>query len=291
MKIFISLIIMFAFSCGHDAPTKQPTERNPFPLPQPNPKPQPQPQPQPKPQPKPQPDPYSCIKEGGNLGKKGQYQVRANIRGQIKTYEPVSDCKKPVVAFNNGTGAQCLFYRSVFENLASHGYFVACYESTMTGNGNQCLKALQAGFDRDDTYIDRAAVLGHSQGGGATIACLWKAEKAFEGVYFAGIPMQPAIGMNFPEASRALRELESPTFFITGDRDTVIRPSGVARGYSQIKAEKFWYECRTGCTHFNVQEWTKAAAPAYFNWKLFGHDDAMEFIQKLPQTQYWRKVK
>ena len=292
----ILILLCFALSCGSEEPKPVPGP-NPYPLPSPkpnpnpNPKPNPIPNPIPKPDPKPDPDADSCIQRGSDLKSRGSYRVRYASKGAVKYWEPVASCKKPVIAWMNGTTATCRYYNDIGQRLASHGFLTVCYESPNTGSGEQCIKSMKIGFQRDDTYIDRAGMLGHSQGGGATIACLFKAEKLWgDTTFFAGIPVQPAVGMNYPNARTALAQIKSPTLWTTGDRDMVIRTSRVRPAYQAFKAEKLWLESTGGCSHFNQGEWTKTVAPAYFKWKLFGHEDAKEFVLGLERTKYWRRL-
>ena len=53
------------------------------------------------------------------------------------------DVKWPVLHFSNGTEL-CMFYNSVLQQWASHGFIATCYETTQSGSGSACVNAVEA---------------------------------------------------------------------------------------------------------------------------------------------------
>ncbi|HVW29148.1 MAG TPA: hypothetical protein VHC69_27470 [Polyangiaceae bacterium] len=86
--------------------------------------------------------------------------------------------KIPVISWANGTCAQPEGYGPLLRYVASYGFFVIAANSREVGTGKEVLHALDyaaaANMDPKSPYygkldLDKVGVMGHSQGGGATV--------------------------------------------------------------------------------------------------------------------------
>ena len=87
--------------------------------------------------------------------------------------------KIPVISWANGTCAQPEGYGILLRYVASYGFFIIAANSRETGTGKEALHALDfakaANDDPSSPYyghldLSKVGVMGHSQGGGATVA-------------------------------------------------------------------------------------------------------------------------
>lgn len=271
MRIFVSILALTLISC--------------FPKP-----PDPVPPPTPTPDPEPEPPTRLCVKSSG-ISSSGPYQVRSATEGRVKIYEPItSGCKTPILIYNNGTGARCSIYARMNRYFASHGFLVACYESTNTGSGNQCISAIKTLKRKYSSKVtNMIAVSGHSQGGGAAHACHYKAEKEFPNDDVISVSHAPAHGMNFRSYTSAYPEIDGAVVMLSGSRDSIVRHSWVRRGYTRIRSEKYWYDYQ-GANHFNVYTRTQSAVVAFGTWKFAGNKDAENYFKGLPSTSNYRDM-
>ena len=125
----------------------------------------------------------SCLPSSGDPSQKGQYAVKNVGSGRTKIYAPEGlpeGCKVPILHFSNGTGASCIFYTSVLQHWASHGFIATCYESPITGSGTPCMDAIDETLSQLPDIADptKFGSSGHSQGGGASITCTYLLEQS-----------------------------------------------------------------------------------------------------------------
>ena len=203
-----------------------------------------------------------------------------------------SGCKVPVLHFSNGTGA-CMFYNSVLQQWASHGFIATCYETTQSGSGSACVNAVEAAVSAYPDLADatKYGSSGHSQGGGAAVTCTYLLENKFgNSAKVAGHAVEPAHGMNRRSYKSEYRTIESPVFMFNGSRDTVVPKSWVGDGYDELTGEVYWYQGE-GISHMNPQSHAAESGVAWFRWKLLGDDRAKSYFLDLPNTRRWSEVK
>ena len=202
-------------------------------------------------------------------------------------------CKVPIVHLANGTGATCGTYGTVLTRLASHGFFATCYENPNTGQGTQCVMALETSMMMYPDLIDkRIGSTGHSQGGGASFTCLQRAEAKWGDSYvYAGLAMQPASGFGDSPANWASMYgmIKSPMFMFNGTADILVSAGWVRQAFNAMSDsnETYWWTA-IGSTHIPVPntETAQVAVP-WFRWKLLGDKAACEAFKKLPDGAYW----
>lgn len=221
----------------------------------------------------------------------GRYEVRRSGSGRVKIYEPSNfpdECKMPVVHLANGTGANCSFYSSISEHLASHGFLVSCYESSSTGSGMGCIRALDTLFSEyGDRVVGKFGSTGHSQGGGAAITCGYLAEQKYgDKLDIAIHAIEPAHGMSRASWKSEYPSIESPVFMLSGSSDTVVSSGWVRQGYEILKAPTYWYVAR-GASHMNAQPWAAESALIWFRWQLLGDNAAGQKLMKLTEDRRW----
>lgn len=290
-KFFRPIIIfipLFAVSCGSDE-RPAPVPRKPIPAPSPK-------LPAPKPVPPKEPSPPAvnyCVKPNQSFKQNGIYRFKRSKVRNIVVYKPItnSDCKMPIMTNCNGTGASQLFYREVLERFATHGYFVAAYETPQSGSGKEALTAVEYAMREENTDDNLVATIGHSQGGQCSASVTYELERKYPNILVASIHGEPAYGMSRPDYTRIVPQIKSPVFVISGSRDTVVPRSWVSRGWKLLKTEdRFWYEAQ-GATHMNPQAWFAAGGLAFSNMVLFDYDDAREvFLNRMPASREWRVI-
>lgn len=288
-KFFRNVFIFIAllnFSCGRDErPLPVPKEPVPAPKPDlPNPKPVP---------PKKDPTVEYCVNPNQSFEREGEYRYRSFKDGNIVVYMPItgSDCKMPIMTNCNGTGTRQIFYRRILERFASHGYFVASYETPRSGSGKEALTAVEYAMSQENVDKDLVAAIGHSQGGQCVASVTYELERKYPKILVAAIHGQPAYGMSRPDYVSILPKIKSPTFVINGSLDSTVPRSWVQSGWRLLSMEnKWWYEAQ-GATHFNPHPWFAAGGLAFSNMVLFDYDDAKdEFLNRMPQSQYWKII-
>lgn len=162
----------------------------------------------------------------------------------------------PVVVFLHGFTALGWFYGTLAESLARQGYVVAAPNTaqfsftTLVDDGAAMMTALRAantkagGFLRGALDLGRAAVGGHSMGGGAAIAVLTRHVGYRCGVGLAPIHVAAASGVNTPVC----------ILHGTGDRILPYRASGLAlyRAIRSYRHVKVLHLLGKNCNHLNV---------------------------------------
>ena len=224
----------------------------------------------------------------------GPFQVSVNQTGAVNTYVPSNlpgGCKAPMVHFNNGTGATCAYYNNISQHLASYGFLVACYESTNTGSGEQCITAIETLYSNNKNIADMGKIgtTGHSQGGSAALTCLYLAENKWPNSKFAAHAIEPAHGMNRNTWQGEYPQIKSPVFMFSGSNDTLVSSDWVGWGYGLLNSETVWFEAE-GATHFNPHGWAMSSSVAWFRWKLLDDNKAGSTLMGYPNNQYWNAV-
>ena len=224
----------------------------------------------------------------------GPFQVSASQQGAVNTYVPSnlpSGCKAPMVHFNNGTGATCAYYDNINRHLASYGFLVACYESTNTGSGEQCITAIESLYNSNKNIADigKIGTTGHSQGGSAALTCLYLAENKWPNSKFAAHAIEPAHGMNRNTWQGEYPQIKSPVFMFSGSDDNLVSSDWVGWGYGLLNSEAVWFEAE-GATHFNPHGWAMSSSVAWFRWKLLGDEQAGATLMGYPNNRFWNAV-
>lgn len=241
--------------------------------------------------------PTGCLGGVENYQFGGRYDVETDSDGRVNFWAPDPDqlpegCTVPIIHHANGTGGRCSGYSSIFRQLASHGFIVACYEDTRTGAGEQCIEAVDAAYDRYPFASNKIGFTGHSQGGGAAFICTANAEDRWGFTHtIAGHAQEPASG--YGEAPSDWRSvysgIRSPMFMFNGSRDTLVSESWVQRGFDALASstEAYFYEA-VGARHIPTPNDEAAeSALAWFLWKLEGDQDACRYFKDMPNTSRW----
>jgi predicted alpha/beta-hydrolase family hydrolase len=244
----------------------------------------------------PEPGPSAgCLDGITNYKEKGKFTFKTETSGAVKIWVPdvPAGCKVPVVHLANGTGASCSSYGAVLTHLASHGFLATCYENTNTGQGTQCIMALETTIMKHPELADnKIGSTGHSQGGGAAFMCLQRAEEKWgDAKIYAGHSMEPASGFGDSPANWAsfYAKIKSPMFMFNGSSDILVSASWVGDAFNALPdtTESYWYEA-TGAAHIPVPtSWTQESAVAWFRWKLLGDKAACEYFKKMPDGDQW----
>lgn len=178
--------------------------------------------------------------------------------------------RKPAIVWLNGTNARCSNYARAISYMKRQGYEVECPESRNTGNGRECLQEIDKLWARGYRHI---GVAGHSQGGGGSFACAYRAERKYN-AEFPVIGVEPAHGMNLVGGvQRVYPQIKSPSFQWHGSRDTIVSKRWVSTGYRALEAEKYWLEA-TGARHIPTPTTWINESIVFFDWKLKGESDA-----------------
>jgi len=237
----------------------------------------------------------SCLDGTTNFKDRGRFSYRTQTVGAVKLWVPnvPSGCRVPVVHLANGTGARCSTYGSILTHLASHGFLAVCYENANTGQGTQCITALETAISRyPDLVDDKIGSTGHSQGGGAAFMCLQRAEAKWgESKIYAGLAMEPASGFGDSPVNWAsyYGRIRSPMFMFNGSADVLVSASWVRSAYDAMadSTETYWYEA-TGAAHIPIPtRWTQESAVAWFRWKLLDDSTACQYFKNMPAGRDW----
>ena len=190
---------------------------------------------------------------------------------------------KAAVVWLNGTNARCAMYFAAISNMRRQGYEVRCPESRNTGSGTECLGEIDKLWAQGYRKI---GVAGHSQGGGGSFACAYRAEQKYK-AEFPVIGVQPAHGMNLVGGVRRIYpQIKSPSFQWHGSRDNLVSKQWVGSGYNALAAEKYWLEA-VGARHVPVPtQWINESI-VFFDWKLKGESE--EAFKKLVNKPTWGK--
>lgn len=236
-----------------------------------------------------------CLDGVTDYKTKGKFTYTAETSGQVKMWVPKvpAGCKVPVVHLANGTTANCGNYRPILEHLASHGFYAVCYEDPNTGQGTQCITALETAIQKHPELADdKIGSTGHSQGGGAAFMCLTRAEEKWGNAkIYAGHSMEPASGYGDSPSNWAsyYAKIKSPMFMFNGTDDVLVSASWVQDAFNAMddSTETYWYEA-TGAAHIPVPtSWTQESTVVWFRWKLLGDKKACEYFKNMPMGNQW----
>jgi len=221
--------------------------------------------------------------------------TKANI--EVITYIPAipEGCKVPVLHFSNGTYGTCAFgeYVKVFEHMASHGFIVSCFESQQTGSGKQCMNALDIVHENYENLVaDKIGSMGHSQGGGGSLACIkFAQDKWGEEKIFAVQAIEPAHGMNNLEFKSQYPKINSSVFILSGDSDLLVSHEMIEKGYVLLNSETYWFEAKDTQHILGISGPINNSAIPWFRWKLLSDAAAGKLFNELHLTDSWTKIK
>jgi pimeloyl-ACP methyl ester carboxylesterase len=241
------------------------------------------------------PAPEDCIDGGSNYRQSGRFGFKTRSVGSVKLWLPdvPRGCKVPVIHLANGTGGTCSTYSAILQHLASHGFLTTCYESPNTGQGTQCIKALDTAYrEYPELAADKIGSMGHSQGGGAAFMCVYRAEQKWgDAKQIAGLAMEPANGFGDAPSDYEsyYAKIRSPMFMFNGSFDVLVSASWVRQGFEALPArtEAYWYEAK-GAAHIPIPtRWTEESSAAWFRWKLQGDRDACAYFKRMPLSMDW----
>ena len=246
MRFTILLLILCA--CGFDEEKKTVNLTDPpgatIPigdiLPKPTPKPDPKPIPDSKPSPSSDfPDLIPCTNPDRYI------RAGASFKG----------CKGSTRLFilNNGTNANCWFYRRVIDAAVRKGYYTVCPNSAWTGSGEPAMRAIR--WIMTKAEINNVLITGHSQGGAATVAVSRILQKDYPYIKTGILAIQPAWWMT-PYFTDRAPKLPGRKIIACGSRDTTVPCAGVYNGYRLFKEPKEFHTINAG--HLNPQrEWIR----------------------------------
>jgi hypothetical protein len=230
----------------------------------------------------------ACLQGITGYSEEGPFSFETARSGSVNLWIPdvPAGCKVPVVHLANGTGARCSSYGAILEHLASHGFLATCYENTNTGQGTQCVEAIETALNEyPDLADNKIGSTGHSQGGGAAVVCVYRAEEKWgTSMKYAGHAMEPAHGFGDAPSDYAslYAQIESPIFMFNGSRDTLVSASWVGQGFRALNdsVEAYWYTA-VGAAHIPVPtSWTQESATAWFRWKLLDDKQACTYFKE-----------
>jgi hypothetical protein len=241
----------------------------------------------------------TCLEGVIDFVARGPYAFEATEVGSVKVWVPdlPFDCKPPVVHFANGTGAACSTYASALEHLASHGFFTACYESTQTGKGTQCIDAVEALYEeyRNRVSTQQIGFTGNGTGGGAALVCAYRAEEKWGNTkLLAAHAVPPDLAGVLGGWREIYDQIDSPVFLMNGSvdgapTDGLVSESSVRDVYVALNddVEAYWYE-GLGAAHIPVPTaFIEESAVAWFRWKLLGDAAACQHFRAMPEGDRW----
>jgi len=282
--------VFAASNCGVEPkkPIPRPApELPPAPLPIPKPLPEP-----PKKEPEPEPIPVEyCAQDAAFKSNKGKFRVSTKTAGRIKITYPVgtNGCKMIPATFCNGTGGNLIMFRSHAAKLASHGFYVASYETAQSGSGVQAMQALDYAISQDDVVDYKAIIAGMSQGGQCAVSTAYKYEQKYRG-YAAVNPMVPAFGMSNTKWRAELPKIKSPIFMFNGSADRTVSKSWASSGWSLVRSSPSYFYTANGAGHINSVRWSEDALLPFALYVLFERQDAKEYFEYLPNAREWSLV-
>jgi predicted dienelactone hydrolase len=205
-----------------------------------------------------------------------------------------SGCRVPIVHFANGTGATCASYRGVLEHLASHGFLTACFETPSSGDGTQCMSALELVLDGfPELAARRIGSLGQSTGGQGALYCVHHASAAWgESALYAVHTMAGESGFGSGgdlSWQTVYGEMTAPVLMINGSEDVLVSASWVGRGFDALSdaTEAYWYEA-VGAPHVPIPvRYMNESAVAWLRFQLLGDRRACEHFKAMPDSADW----
>ena len=241
----------------------------------------------------------SCLDDITDYVAPGPFRFEMRSVGAVKVWAPLvpTGCKLPVVHFANGTGASCDTYLGALEHLASHGFLTACYESPRTGDGTQCIEAVEAVYAEypELASTQQVGFTGNGTGGTSALICTYRAEEKWGGTkILAGhaLPPDPA---GAPGGWIALiGQIDSPLFIVNGSidgrpSDGLVSEAAVRGAYEALNdsVEAYWYE-GVGATAIPAPTaFIEESTVAWFRWKLLGDAAACAYLKAMPDSERW----
>lgn len=253
----------------------------------------------------PEPLGESCLQElSTDFTERGPFDFTAtewekeNDIGRIKAWIPgvPEGCHVPMVHFANGTGAPCSTYRSTLEQLASFGFLALCFDDTNTGEGTQCIDAVEMAASKlPDLISGKVGFAGHDTGGMAAFMCLYRAEEDGNAPpLLAGYAFTPAHGSGGsgdPPWTEAYGAVDAPVLMISTEGGLVSEEwVGDAFEYVPATTELYQYKA-VGVPDIPIafEPMNEAIVP-WFRWKLLGDRAACEYFKAMPDTETWNLV-
>lgn len=154
----------------------------------------------------------------------GSYQVTVHSIDDIHVFVPDSahSVPLPTVVMVNGTGLKALYYRPVFEHLASWGFVVIGNDDSNAWNGRSALVSLDKAIFQNSIVssplyqridLDRIGVVGHSQGAMGAINAATEDDR-FKVLYAASCP-QKSLAKKL-DWSYSMKTISIPTMLVAG---------------------------------------------------------------------------
>jgi len=241
----------------------------------------------------------SCLEGTTDYVAAGPFSFEAMTVGAVKVWVPSvpSGCKLPVVHFANGTGASCEIYSGALEHLASHGFLTACYESTQTGRGTQCIDAAETVYAEfpELASTQQIGFTGNGTGGTSALACAYRAEEKWGNTKILAAHALPPDLAGGPAGWRELfGQIDSPTFIVNGSSDGqptdgLVSEASVREQYEAFNGtvEAYWYEA-VEAPHIPVPiAFIQESTVAWFRWKLLGDAAACAYMKAMPDGDRW----
>jgi len=229
----------------------------------------------------------------------GPFDFEAVAIGSVKVWVPdvPEGCKLPVVHFGNGTGATCSTYTSALEHLASHGFLTACYESTQTGEGTQCIAAVEAVYAEypELASTQQVGFTGNGTGGAAAYVCAYRAEEQWgDRKLIASHAVPPDVAGLVGGWRDLYAQVDTPVFVMNGSvdgmaTDGLVSEASVRTLYEAFneRVEAYWYE-GVDAPHIPVPSaFLEESAVAWFRWQLLGDAAACAYVKAMPDGERW----
>ena len=177
--------------------------------------------------------------------------------------------KLPVIIYTPGVAAEPGQVIHNYKMWASHGYIVAVAYTYANWTGyTDVLGAAHLLTESKDAksplfgHIDSSKVVltGHSAGGGSTESgagwLLPTVEKQFPGLkVVAAVPLQPGPGVFVMG-----KYVQVPTFYVTGEKDTICFDSAVRARYKEVTKVPAWIGMVKGAYHGQAMDHWKYSA-------------------------------
>ncbi|MET0344051.1 MAG: alpha/beta hydrolase [Polyangiales bacterium] len=196
-------------------------------------------------------------------------RLHSIIRPQ--TLEPGK--KYPVILWGNGTCAAPIYYRTLLNHLATHGFVVITPNSRQVNSGD-LLKSLEVltrlNSTRTSPYyqkldLTRVGASGHAQGG---VAAIIAAE-------------DKRVRTILPIASSVLSEPLKPVLYLTGEKDAIVPYDLVKEAFDATEAPKVFVLSKLADHVSPIQEAFLLHAPmaAWFRAELLNEPEARAFFR------------
>jgi len=235
----------------------------------------------------------SCLDGITDYVHDGPFKFETKTSDTLRFFVPTVPvgCKVPVVYLGGGTGAVCDPYVAILQRLATHGFLGTCYEAITSGEGTECVTALDTAHAMFPSLADdKLGVSGHEQGGGATFLCVQLAEvKWGKSKIYTGLAMEPASGLGGSDWMAAYARITSPMFMFSGTADGLTPESFVQQSFDALSDtdEAYWYAA-VGATGVPVPVVpTQQVAVPWFRWKLLHDRKACDFFKQMPDGADW----